>query len=177
MPIAKLIRSSQFPYHITSRSNNKEWFYIPTQDVWKYSLELLSQGHNKFEVKLDAFVLMSNHYHMCVYTPQANIDEFMQFFNKNLGTKISRQAGRINRIFGAQYKWNIIRDDNYYQHVIRYIYQNPLRAGLVTKCEDYPYSDIMKQGFGRQEIEWMNSFLPIKESNSITKKLRRFEVK
>ena len=131
MPRKKLIRNSEHPYHITSRSNNKEWFFIPLEDVWRYSRETLLLGQKKFGVKVEAFVLMTNHYHMLISTPAANIDQFMQYFNKNLGKKISRHGGRINRIFGAPYKWSIIMSQSYYLNVLRYIYQNPMRAKLV----------------------------------------------
>jgi len=173
---AKLIRTDSYPYHITSRSNNKEWFYIPIEDVWNYSVELLDESKKRFSIQVDAFVLMSNHYHLCVHTPKANIDSFMQYFNKNLGLKISRHAGRVNRIFGAPYKWNLIKVEGYYLHVIRYIYQNPLRASMVKCCLDYPYSDIKKQNFSKQELEWIKTPISKKESQSTSKKLRRYNV-
>src|SRR5690606_30269968 len=108
MPRKPLIRSSDCPYHVTSRSNNKEWLYIPIQDVWTYSQEFLAKGQKEFNVQVLAFVLMSNHYHLCIQTPNSNIDKFMRFFNQSLGKAISRQADRINRIFGASYKWTLI---------------------------------------------------------------------
>jgi len=60
---------------------------------------LLNEAQVKFKVKLEAFVLMNNHLYF--HTPDANINFFMRFFNKKLGVKISRQVGRINRIFRA----------------------------------------------------------------------------
>ncbi|MBT3983247.1 MAG: hypothetical protein HOE90_17975 [Bacteriovoracaceae bacterium] len=174
MPRAKLIRTDSCPYHITSRSNNKEWFYIPICDVWKYSNQLLSESVKKFDIQIDAFVLMNNHYHLCIHTPNANIDKFMHFFNKNLGAKISRQAKRINRIFGAPYKWSLIKNDQYYFHVIRYIYQNPIRTRMVENCIDYPYSDIKKQNFSIAEIEWINTLINKKEVDSTCRNLRKY---
>ena len=176
MPRAKIIRTDSIPYHITSRSNNKEWFYIPIDDVWIYCVKLLEVGKRMFGIQVDAFVLMNNHYHLCVYTPKANFDKFMQFFNRNLGKKISRQAGRINRIFGAPYKWSLIKNENYYFNVVRYIYENPLRAGLVDSCLDYPYSDIMKQGFSQSLLDWFEATVGSKEVTKITKNLRKFVI-
>jgi putative transposase len=176
MPRRKLIRTNEFPYHITSRSNNKEWFYIPAQDVWKYSNDLLCQGQQRFGIKVEAFVLMSNHYHLCLYTPKSNIDNFMQFFNKRLGERISRQAGRINRIFGAPYKWNLITDQKYYLNVIRYIYQNPLREGLCTRVELYPYSDLKFQSKHTNKLEWLNLRIGDREVIKTRKRLRKFIV-
>jgi putative transposase len=142
MPRKNLIRTADFPYHITSRSNNKEWFYVPIEDVWKYCIELLGSGSKKFNIKIYSFVLMANHYHLLLQTPDENIDKFMRFFNKGLSDRISRQASRINRIFGASYHWSLIKDDSYFINVYKYIYQNPLRAGLVSKCEKYRYTTL-----------------------------------
>ena len=51
----------------------------------------------------------------------------------------------MNRIFGDRYKWKIITSEQYYLTVIKYILQNPLRALLVKKCEEYRYSTIFYQ--------------------------------
>jgi putative transposase len=121
MPRQQLVRTSEYPYHVTSRANNKEWFYIPLGDVWRYMEEHLESGKVEYKVELYAAVLMSNHYHLLLSTPNCNIDQFMRFFNQALGKSISKQAGRINRIFGAPYKWNLIRRESYYYNVLRYI--------------------------------------------------------
>ena len=176
MPRKKLIRCSEFPYHVTSRSNNKEWFYISISDVWGYCEELLEEGKQDFGVEVDAFVLMSNHYHMCLKTPRSNIDKFMRFFNKKLGERISRQAGRINRIFGAPYNWSLIMRENYYKNVIRYIYQNPLRAGIIERCELYPFSDLAGKNYCSEKIEWLNTSLSTYECERTAKNLRKFEI-
>ncbi|MCT4640802.1 MAG: transposase [Bacteriovoracaceae bacterium] len=173
MPRKKLIRTDSYPYHITSRSNNKEWFYIPTQEVWKICCSLIQEGQKKFNTKIDAFVLMNNHYHMLIYTPNANIDKFMQFFNKNLGQTISRKAKRINRIFGASYKWNIIESQSYYKNVLRYIYQNPLRANIVQKINDYPFTDFKTQKHHHNLEDWINIRLKEKDEHVTRKILRR----
>lgn len=175
MPRKNLIRTNLHPYHITTRSNNKEWFYIPIQDVWKFCEELIKEGEIEFNVKIEAFVLMNNHYHLCLYTPDENLDRFMRFFNKGLSEKISRQAGRINRIFGAPYKWTLIKNERYFYNVLRYIYQNPLRAGIMRRCEDYPYSDISKKIKDRALIDWFNQLACKYELERTRKNLKRYE--
>ncbi|MCO4794717.1 MAG: transposase [Bacteriovoracaceae bacterium] len=177
MPRKKLIRTNEFPYHVTSRSNNKEWFYIPTEDVWKHTRAVIRLGRKKFNIKIDAFVLMNNHYHMCIWTHDSNLDEFMMYFNKNLGQRIARQANRINRIFGASYKWTLIESDIYYRNVLKYIYQNPIRAGLVKTCQEYPYSDFKSQKMEKALRKWIGLELPDTEIQITRKKLRRYVLK
>jgi REP element-mobilizing transposase RayT len=174
MPRKNLIRSEEFPYHVTSRCNNRDWFYIPLGETWKICNELLREGQKRFEVKIDAFVLMDNHYHMLIYTPKANLDKFMQFFNKNLGARIANKSGRINRVFGAPYKWNLILSQSYYMNVVRYIYQNPLRANICKKCQDYPFSDLRIQSEHLHKINWLNLVLGHEEVARTKNKLRQF---
>ena len=176
MPRKNLIRTDCHPYHITSRSNNKEWFYIPIDEVWKFCQLLIVEGQKKYKVSVDAFVLMNNHYHMLIYTPEANIDKFMQFFNKNLAQNIARHAGRINRIFAANYKWTVIQSQDYYLNVVRYIYQNPIRANLVEKIEDYLYCDYLQKYHHHEFSFWINQNISDVELESTKKKLRRFVI-
>lgn len=68
--------------------------------------------------------------------------------NSYISRDIRTYTGRINRIFGDRYRWQLITSDSYYQRVIRYIFQNPLRKGLVKKCEDYKYSTLYHQKYG-----------------------------
>ncbi len=176
MPRRNLIRTKLFPYHVTTRSNNKEWFYIPIDEVWRYCRELLKEGEKEFKVEIEGFVLMSNHYHMCLFTPEENLDKFMRFFNKGLSEKISRHAGRINRIFGAPYNWTLIRNEQYYYNVLRYIYQNPLRAGVVKRCEDYPYSDVLEKVKGKDLIGWFNELICDFDTQQTRKNLKKYEI-
>lgn len=145
MPRKNLIRSDQFPYHVTIRTNNKEWFDIPMSKVWKICKRSISLADEKVPVKIDAFVLMNNHYHLLVFTPDANLDLFMFHLNSEISRRIRRYTGRINRIFGDRYHWQLIQSDRRYKNVIRYVFQNPLREKLVERCEDYPYSSLFYQ--------------------------------
>ena len=105
-------------------------------------MKSLQFSHEKYRVKIQAFVLMSNHYHLMLWTPNADIDKFMFEFNRMLSFYVRRRTKDINRIFGDRYHWTLIDNQDYYNNVIRYIYQNPLRAKLVERCEDYPFSTL-----------------------------------
>lgn len=142
MPRKNLIRTSHFPYHITIRSNNREWFQLELSNVWKICLESIQYALKKHPVNIQAFVLMSNHYHLQVWTPKCDIDRFMFYLNSSISEKIRSRTNRINRIFGDRYKWCIITSEEYYQTVLKYLYQNPLRANLCNRCENYPYSTL-----------------------------------
>lgn len=142
MPRKPLLRSDTSPYHVINRANNKEPFPLPMKTLWHIFVETLAATKNKYPFDLHCFVLMNNHYHLLIQTPHSNLDQIMHDFNMKLSHKIATASGRINRIFGARYKWSLIMNQKYYLSVYKYIYQNPLRAHIASRVEHYPYSSL-----------------------------------
>ncbi len=142
MPRKSIIRTSEFPYHVTIRTNNKDWFDLPLKEVWSLCLTNLKTASSKVNVNIQSFVLMNNHYHLLIWTPNCDLDKFMYYFNSGLSKGVRKSTGRINRIFGDRYHWSLIKDQNYYELVQKYIYRNPIRAGLVRVCEEYEFSSL-----------------------------------
>ena len=142
MPRRKLIRQSQYPYHVTIRSNDKRTFPLRPEIMWELCYECLLYAKANCPVEINCFVLMKNHYHLLVTTPNSNLDSFMYFFNRKLSLEISKRASSINHRFANRYHWTIVDDITYLFNIYRYIYQNPVRAGQAELCIDYPYSSL-----------------------------------
>ncbi|MBX2988462.1 MAG: transposase [Bdellovibrionaceae bacterium] len=140
-------------FHVGSRTNNKEWFEMPLPQVWELSTDLLWFSSRAFGVELQAFVLMSNHYHLLLRTSEANLPAFMCYFSREMSRAINREMGRINHIFGARYFASLVDDWKYHHAVYKYIYRNPVDAGLGKKVELYPYSTLQGLlGFSRLPV-------------------------
>lgn len=138
----RLIRTDQHFYHVTTRTKNREWFTVPMPILWQLCQESLAEANTSYPIELSSFVLMHNHYHMLLKTPASNLDLFMCHLNRILSLKISNQTKSYNYQFNGRYKWCIIRSKKYFYNCYRYIYQNPIRAGITNKCEYYPYSTL-----------------------------------
>lgn len=188
MPRKNLIRTDQFPYHVTIRCNNKEWFDLPREDVWRYCISSIRIASKKYPVKIQAFVLMGNHYHLMIWTPNSDLDRFMYEMNRTLSKYLRQETRRINRIFGDRYKWSLIQNEIYYQIVLKYIYQNPVRAGISNFCEEYRFStlyyflnlDILPfelynptLGDKNEFLKWINNEYEKREREKIQKALKR----
>ncbi|EPZ51692.1 transposase IS200-like protein [Bacteriovorax sp. BAL6_X] len=154
MPKKKLIRQGDFPYHVTTRNNNRDWFSIPMYEVWDICKEALIYAQEKEKVQINCFVLMSNHYHLLLTTPNENIDRFMMHFNWRISYLISLRTSRINHKFSNRYKWSIVTEQNYLYNVYRYIYQNPIRAGISEACIDYPYTSLHFSSFEAELFQY-----------------------
>ena len=142
MPRANRILQADFPYHVRLRSINKMTFEMPLGDLWDFSCDLLLFCTYAFKIEIHAFVLMNNHYHMILRTPNANLDKFMSYFNKCLSREIGFKTSRINQKFGGRYRASIISDLSYYHHAYKYVYRNPVEAKVCDLTEDYRYSSI-----------------------------------
>ncbi|AYF44798.1 transposase IS200-like protein [Halobacteriovorax sp. BALOs_7] len=158
MPRPKLIRQSKFPYHVTSRTNNKVPFPVPIYKAWDFCKESLIYAGKHAKVEVNCFVLMNNHYHLLVTTPYENIDHFMKYFNMRFSILLRKASGHINHRFSNRYKWSIVEDEQYLQNVYRYIFQNPVRASVVEKCIDYPYSSLHFTHFESKLINYRPHF-------------------
>jgi REP element-mobilizing transposase RayT len=137
-----LIKTADFPYHVSARSNNKEWFYVPTDELWELCIQKALIITRDYNARIAAFVLMNNHYHMIIETPLSNIHHIMNYFQREIAKSINRTTGRINHLFGGSYKGTLISDERYFTHVFRYVYSNPVRAGLCSRVQDWPFSTL-----------------------------------
>lgn len=142
MPRAKRIFTEIYPYHITARCINKEWFKIPTEQVWDIFSRHLYFAHHAYDARIISFVLMNNHFHLIIKTPQANIDKIMWYLMTEVSREITVEAGRINQTFGGPYFSSVITNDKYLAHAYKYSYRNPVESGLCTHAEEYKYSTL-----------------------------------
>ena len=144
MPRRPLIRSSIVPYHVTVRANNREWFQLPLESIWPVFLSYLARAREQFGIQIHAFVLMANHFHLLVTTPNEDLDIVMRYLLSESSRSINRSSGRINHLFGGPYKWSLITNSLYYLHALKYVYRNPIRAGVCKRVEDYKFSTVRK---------------------------------
>lgn len=142
MPRAHTILQSEFPYNLSARCINQEWFHLPMNDVWKIFCEQLSETSQKHHLKIHSFVLMSNHFHLLASTPDANISECMWHFMKNSSHRLAQAGNRINETFAGRHYKCVLQMQNYYLNAYKYNYRNPVSAGISKAVEDYPFSTL-----------------------------------
>lgn len=179
MPRKPIIRSNEHFYHVTARSNNKENFFLPLNKVWEILIWKLAELQREHKIKIAGFVLMSNHFHLLIQSPEEDIDRIMYFMMKESTLKIQKNSGRINKIYGGRYKGSIIENHQYLLNVYKYIYRNPIAAGITEQAENYEFSTLYylinkkKLPFELYEIlltpglNWINQSFKEDESKSI----------
>jgi putative transposase len=139
MPRRRLVRTNLYPYHITARVHRKAPYPIPIDEVWKILLRRLAQVQKTDDFTLYVVVLMPNHLHMLVQTPNSDLDNIMYKLMKGISLSVLAKARLINSLWGSRYNWNLITTNQYYYNVYKYVLRNPLKAGLANDYRKYPY--------------------------------------
>ena len=110
--------------------------------VWETFSNYLFFIHHAFDVKIHSFVLMNNHFHLIISTPESNLREAMNYFMRETSKRFGLASGRINQIYGGPYFWSQLKSEIYYGHAYKYVYRNPIEGGLCSKVEEYPFSTL-----------------------------------
>lgn len=136
---ARVILQSEFPYNVSGRCINREWFHLPMERVWEIFCQELTRTSKENKLQVHSFVLMSNHFHLICSTPHANISRCMHQFMFHVSRRLTREGNRINQTFAGRHFKCILQHHSYFLNAYKYNYRNPVAAGLCERVEDYPY--------------------------------------
>ncbi len=138
-------------YHVISRGNRRE-FILGESDDKEMFLETLAEGCQRSGWLVHSYVLMDNHFHLLLETPEANLSEGMRWIQGTYGTRYNRRHGLVGHVWQGRFKSPVISDegDEHFLTVSNYIHLNPARAGLLPKTNsrlsDYPWSSFPALG-------------------------------
>lgn len=112
------------------------------QEVWQLmSIQLYFIRH-AFDLEVLSFVLMANHFHLLVRAPQANLSTAMAFFMRETSRELARSSQRINMTYGGRFFRTSLTSHHHFLNAYKYVYRNPVQAGVVTRVEEYPWSTL-----------------------------------
>jgi REP element-mobilizing transposase RayT len=103
-------------------------------------LAYLENGVKEKKMRIFAYCIMDNHYHMVLENSTGKMSDFMKLLNGNFGMYYRRRFGGQGYVFQSRFKSTIIEDDSYLIQSIIYTLQNPVRAGLVSRANHYIWS-------------------------------------
>lgn len=112
------------------------------EQVWEIMSTRLHSAKHRFNLRIHSFVLMSNHFHLLVSTPDANLSQAMAYFMKATSDELTFMSGRINQTYGGRHFRTIIEDYHYFTNSYKYFYCNPVMAGICQRPEEYPFSTL-----------------------------------
>ena len=146
-------------WHVTSRGNERREVFVDDEDRREF-LRLLGRSVELFGWKLHAWVLMGNHYHLFVGTPEATLSRGMRQLNGDYAQHFNRRHGRDGHVFQGRFKAILVQREAHLLEVARYVVRNPVRAGIVASPGDWPWSSYRATAGLESAPEWLDtSFL------------------
>lgn len=142
-------------YHIMARGNEKKNIFLEEADFKKF-FYYLGVVWERYKLIIYSYVLMNNHYHLLMETPQANLSRAIRDLNGHYTIYFNRKYKRIGHLFQGRYKAILVDKENYLLELSRYIHLNPVRAGSASKPEIYPYSSMAGYLSKDAVVSWMN---------------------
>ena len=121
------------------RGINQQQIFEDSEDCEKF-LQILKDCKAISEFKLYAYCLMGNHIHLLVHEVTEPIDQFMKRIATRFVYWYNIKYQRVGHLFQDRFKSEPVEDDAYFLTVLRYIHQNPIKAGICKKIEQYQYS-------------------------------------
>ncbi len=142
-------------YHVILRGNNRqEIFFRPTdREKWQGFLE---KGLSRYEHRLHAYCWMTNHVHMAIQAGARPLADFIRYLASCYARHINFVNRRSGHLFERRYRCILVSSDQYLLELLRYIHLNPVRAMMVEKPDNYPWSSHRAYG-GCSHPDWLTT--------------------
>jgi len=143
-----------YPVHIIHRGNNRHVVFTCDDDIAAYA-HWLEEGAEKYDLRIHAWVFMTNHVHMLL-TPSTDhsTSRLMQFIGRQYVRRFNYRYSRSGTLFEGRFKSSLVQADRYLLTCMQYIELNPVRAGLVKDPGDYRWSSYRCHAFGKAVRLW-----------------------
>ena len=139
MPRCARRKSATDVYHVMLRGINRQVIFADEEDYRKF-LNVLKECKQVSDFEIYAFCLMPNHVHLLIKTGE----EPLELIFKRIGSRYvywyNLKYDRVGHLFQDRYKSEAVEDERYFRTVLRYIIQNPMKAGFEEVPGTYPFS-------------------------------------
>jgi REP-associated tyrosine transposase len=134
----------EFPgalYHVTSRGNDRAAIYADDADR-RLFLAVLADVIGRYNWRCHAYCLMTNHYHLLLDTPDANLSLGMRQLNGAFTQRSNRRHARGGHVFQGRFHSILVERETHLLELARYIVLNPVRARMAQAAEAYTWSSL-----------------------------------
>ena len=143
-------------WHVTCRGNERRSIFRDDGDR-KVFLSLLSEAIRRFGWRLHAYVLMGNHYHLLLETPEPNLSRGMHRLNSMYCQLFNNRYERVGHLLQGRFHAILIEKERHLLELVRYVVLNPVRAGLVNEAGEWPWSNYLATAGLRAAPKWLET--------------------
>lgn len=127
------------PYHVTASGAGGTHIFREDLDRTEF-LRALDITASRHEWRLLVYCLMGTHYHLLLEAKADALPAAMQWLNSVYARGFNKRYDRRGHLFGARYDTWLMRDQQHFDATVRYVLNNPVRAGLCKRAEEWRWS-------------------------------------
>jgi putative transposase len=152
MPRIPRVVAPEYPHHITQRGTNKSTIFFDDEDR-TYFIQCLNSWAGKTEVNIWAYCLMDNHFHLLLEPLKVeNLGRCLHGATFRYAQHYNLKYARSGRLWQNRYFSCPVDKEKYLWAVVRYIENNPVRAKIVKKAEDWEWSSARAHTSGKKDV-------------------------
>ncbi|MBQ3023380.1 MAG: transposase [Clostridia bacterium] len=173
MPRIPRQKSESGIYHMMLRGINQQVIFEDDEDYTKF-INTLETYKAVSGYKVFAYCLMSNHIHILIKVEKEDIDLIMKRIAGSYVYWYNWKYYRKGHLFQDRFKSEPVENDEYFLTVLRYIHQNPIKAGIVEKIDEYEYSSYNEYVIGESsllDMEFVYSILSKEKFEEFNKEI------
>ena len=144
-----------------NRSRKGEIIFREKDDHY-FFVNLLKDIGEVWKARTAAYCMMTNHYHILIQTPDANLSRCMRHINGVYTQYYNRKYSTDGQLFKGRYKSILVDTDSYLLELVRYIHRNPLEAGIVKDLNSYDWSSHKCYLSNAKKWEWLHKGFVLK---------------
>jgi REP element-mobilizing transposase RayT len=126
-------------HHCLNRGYGRDWILFGDKNKREF-LDILAETGKKLKIRILAYCLLNNHYHLVIGNSSGRMSDFFKVLNGEYGAYYRRSHGGTGYVFQGRFKSTLIQDEGYLLMAIAYVLANPVRAKRVGDFLDYPWS-------------------------------------
>jgi len=142
-------------YHVIARGNEQREVFRDDSDR-KIYLRRLAHYRDRFRFRLYAYCLMTNHVHLAVETGPVPLSRIVLALHGSYAQKFNQRHQRVGHLFQGRYKALLVQKTSYLLALVRYIHENPVKAGIVREPRLYRWSSDRFYR-GERPPEWLDT--------------------
>lgn len=133
-------------YHVINRGNGKAEVFHKAEDYYRFT-EMMQQSCLRLPLRVVGWCLMPNHFHLVLWPyKDGDLSRWMQWLMTCHVRRYHQHYQSSGHIWQGRFKAFPVQHDIHFLRVLRYVERNPVRAGLVSRAEDWRWSSLHPLG-------------------------------
>lgn len=138
-------------FHVITQGINKSYIFNSENEI-KYYIKLMHSLKNECNIKIIAYCIMNNHAHILIESSNIpNLSKYMHRLNLRYSIYYNKKHERVGYVFRDRFKSQGIYSEKQLYNCMKYIFDNPVKAGICKNAQEYKFSNYKKTPFFDEE--------------------------